>query len=310
MKNAVDIYKTEIQNFIFEVRNKQVILDSDLAFFYGVETKRVNEQVKRNIQRFPENFCFRLNDQEFDALRSQSATFENILRSQSATSNTKGGRRYNPYAFTEQGVAMLSSVLNSEAAIKMSIRIIEAFVQMRHIIVSNSALFNKVSLLELKQFETDNKIQSIIDSLENKSLTQTEGIFYDGQIFDAWLLVSNIIKSAKKSIVLIDNYVDEATLSLLDKRKQGVDALIYTANLNKKTVTDIVKHNQQYPEIVVKLFKDSHDRFLIIDNNEIFHIGASLKDLGKKWFAFSKIYLGSDQPSNMLQKLENQNNTI
>ena len=273
-----------IENLIFDVRGKQVMLDFHLAEVYQVETKRLNEQVKRNSKRFPEAFMFQLTEEEWEYLQSQIATSSN-LQSQNATAK----RRTNPYAFTEQGVAMLSAVLKSETAITASIQIMDAFVKMRHIIHSNGLLHQRMTLLESKQKEADKNFEKIFSALEKATPQPEKGVFFDGEIFDAYVLVSKLIKSAKKSILLIDNYVDESVLTLLSKRETGVSATIYTQKITPTLQLDINKHNQQYPPVEIKKLNTSHDRFLIIDEQQLFHIGASLKDLGKKWFAFSQM---------------------
>jgi hypothetical protein len=293
-----------IKTKIYTIRGMQVMLDSDLAELYGVESKRLNEQVKRNSDRFPPNFMFQLTEDEYqnlrfhfgtssedDSLRSQFAT--SSLVSQNVTPNQHGGRRYLPYVFTEQGVAMLSAVLRSQTAIQMSIHIINAFVEMRKFISNNALIFQRLDSLEQKQFKTDNKIEAILSAIEEKSIKPKQGIFYDGQVYDAYIFVSDLIKSANESIVLVDNYIDDTVLTLLSKREAKVKATIYTKNITKQLELDLQKHNAQYSDIELKKFDSSHDRFLIIDSKEVYHIGASLKDLGKKWFAFSKFDVGA-----------------
>ncbi|MCX6155992.1 MAG: ORF6N domain-containing protein [Candidatus Kapabacteria bacterium] len=305
MENEIiEINPEFIQTRIYTIRGLQVMLDSDLAEIYNVEIKRLNEQVKRNLERFPDQFMFQLTDNEYEALRSQIATKEAItlnlqipitkhdfLRSQYATlENQKGKhRKYLPYAFTEQGVSMLSAVLRSETAIKVSIQIMNAFVAMRRFIATNAQIFQRLDTIEIKQLETDRKIENVLNALESKELQPKQGIFYDGQIFDAYKFVCDLIRKAVQSIILIDNYTDDSVLALLTKRKDNVIAIILTKTISKQLNLDLVKHNAQYPAIELKEFASSHDRFIIIDEKEVYHIGASLKDLGKKWFAFSKI---------------------
>lgn len=279
MENKPTIIPQEIQNLIYTIRGRQVMLDSDLAILYGVETKNLNRAVKRNIERFPLSFCFQLTEDEAENLRCQIGT----------SSLNYGGRRYLPYAFGEQGIAMLSAVLRSEVAVKVSIEIMDAFVEMRRMLVSNASLFHRLNKVEVKQLETDQKIEEIFKALESDKLHSEKGIFYDGQIFDAYTFVSDIIRAAKKSIILIDNYVDDTVLTLLGKREQTVSATIYTKSISKQLQLDLQRYNSQYPVINIHTFAHAHDRFLIIDGTELFHIGASLKDLGKKWFAFSKM---------------------
>lgn len=296
-----------IKTKIYTIRNQQVMIDSDLAQIYDVELKRLNEQVKRNIERFPTSFRFQLTQEEYENLRSQFATSSSndSLRSQFATLEQHGGRRYLPYVFTEQGVSMLSAVLKSPTAIKTSIKIIESFVNMRKFLSSNNELFQKIESLEKKQLsyeiKSDEKFEKIFKAIEEKSIKPKQGIFYEGQVYDAYIFISNLIKNAQKSIILIDNYVDDSILTILSKREENITATIYTNDINKQLQLDIKKHNIQYPKIEIKKFALSHDRFLIIDEKEIYHIGASLKDLGKKWFAFSKLDINSFE---LLSKLK------
>ena len=235
--------------------------------------------MKRNKERFPESFCFQLNKQEFTNWRSQFVT----------SNSEKMGLRYFPYAFTEQGVAMLSTVIRSETAIKVSIQIMETFVRIRKQIHTNDELIHRLIFLEKKQNITDEKVDLILKSLESDTQQNSKGIFFEGQLFDAYVFANDLIKSGKHSIILIDNYVDETTLLMLSKRNPTCKAIIYTPKINAQLQLDLAKHNEQYPTIEIKTLKSAHDRFLILDEKELFHIGASLKDLGKKWFAFSKI---------------------
>ncbi|AKB36731.1 hypothetical protein MSSAC_2141 [Methanosarcina siciliae C2J] len=282
----------EIQSRIYTIRGVQVMLDEDLAGFYRVEVKRLNEQVKRNIERFPEEFMFQLSAEEYDLLRSQNATIER-RRGQH--------RKYLPYAFTEQGVAMLSAVLKSETAVKMSVQIINAFVAMRRFISSNAQIFRRLDTLEIKQLETDRKINHVLNAIESKEIQPKQGIFFDGQIFDAYNFVTDIIRTAQRSIILIDNYVDDTVLTHLTKRNDGVKVIIFTKAISKQLALDVKKFNSQYLPVEIKEFRNSHDRFMIIDDRTVYHFGASLKDLGKKWFAFSKMDIGAVE---MLARLE------
>ena len=300
--NELIIDNQTIQDKIYTIRDVQVMLDEDLALLYGVESKRLNEQVKRNIERFPEKFRFQLTENEYENLRSQIATssLDNILRFQNGTSSLDkqhGGRRYLPYVFTEQGVSMLSAVLRSKTAIEVSIKIIDSFVNMRKFLSQNASLFTRIDSIEKRQIsyeiKNDTKVDAILNAIEEKGTPQKQHIFYDGQIFDAYLFVSDIIKSAKSSIKLIDNYIDESTLVLFTKRGAKVDMKIYTKTISKQLKLDLEKHNAQYPKIDIEIFDLSHDRFLIIDEKDIYHFGASLKDLGKKWFAVSKMDINS-----------------
>lgn len=275
-----------IQDKIYTIRGVQVMLDEDLAILYGVESKRLNEQVKRNIERFPEKFRFQLTEEEYLNLRSQIATL-------SLDKAWGTHRKYLPYVFTEQGVSMLSAVLRSQTAIEISIKIIDIFVNMRKFISQNASLFAKIDTIEKRQIsyeiKNDTKVDAILNAIEKKDLPKKQHIFYDGQIFDAYLFVSDIIKSAKLSIKLIDNYVDETTFILFTKRALPTKAFIYTKTISKQLQLDLEKYNAQYPKIEIKKFDLSHDRFLIVDDKEVYHFGASLKDLGKKWFAVSKM---------------------
>ena len=293
MESKAIISRQEIESNIYTVRDQQVILDSDLARIYQVETKNLNKAVKRNAERFPVSFCFQLTDGEVENLRFQIGT----------SSLNYGGRRYLPYAFTEQGIAMLSAVLRSEIAIKVSIEIMNAFVEMRRMLISNASLFHRLDKIEIKQLETDQKFEAIFKALESDKLQSEKGIFYNGQVFDAYTFVSNIIRSAKSSIVLLDNYVDDTVLTLLGKRNTNVTAMIYTKTISNLLRLDLQRYNSQYPPIEIELFSDAHDRFLIIDNTELYHIGASMKDLGKKWFAFSRMDI---ELGRMFQILKNK----
>ena len=282
---------TEIQDQIFTFRGVQVMIDRDLATLYQVETRVLNQAVKRNIRRFPSVFMFQLTEEELKIWISQ------IVISNKETM----GIRNMPYVFTEQGVSMLSAVLKSDTAIDISIQIMNAFVEMRKFISTNAGVFQRLENVEQKQIATDKKFEQIFKALESKSAPPNQGIFYDGQVFDAYVFVSDLIKSANSSIVLIDNYVDESVLQLLCKKHKNAVATIYTKNISKVFEQDIEKHNIQYPEIKVKTLNKSHDRFLIIDENTVYHFGASLKDLGKKWFAFSRF---DKSAMEMLTKLD------
>ena len=282
--------ESKVESLIRVIRGQQVMLDRDLAELYGVETRRLNEQVKRNIERFPEDFMFQLTSNEFDNLKSQIAI------------SSWGGVRKLPYAFTEQGVAMLSGVLKSSTAVEVNIRIMRAFVSMRHFMVNNAAIFQRLETIEFNQLESnkvqakilahqevqDHRIDEIFRRLDEGMYKPKQGIFFDHQIYDAYSFVSELVKSAKQRIILIDNYVDETVLTLLDKRGENVSAAIYTQQVSRQLRLDVDRHNSQYPPIEVDVFRRSHDRFLCIDDT-VYHVGASIKDLGKKWFAFSKM---------------------
>ena len=284
--------ENKVESLIRVIRGQQVMLDRDLAELYGVETRRLNEQVKRNIERFPEDFMFQLTKEEFENWKSQFATSNSIVM----------GARKRPYAFTEQGVAMLSGVLKSSTAVEANIRIMRAFVSMRHFMVNNAAVFQRLETIEFNQLESnkvqakilahqevqDHRIDEIFRRLDEGMYKPKQGIFFDNQIYDAYSFVSELIKSAKQRIILIDNYVDESVLTLLDKREDTVSAIIYTQQISRQLRLDVDRHNSQYPPIEISVFRRSHDRFLCIDDT-VYHVGASIKDLGKKWFAFSKM---------------------
>jgi hypothetical protein len=267
------------------------MLDRDLAELYQVETKNLNKAVNRNIARFPISFRFQLTKEEFENLRFQIGTFKESL-------NTK----YLPYVFTEQGVSMLSAVLRSEVAIEISIKIIETFVAMRKIVALNGDIFSRFERIEHRLTLHDDKFDKLFEAIESKELKPTKGIFYDGQIFDAHSFISDLVRSAKNSIILIDNYIDDTVLLLFSKNK-NIKVTIFTSTISKQLQNDINKYNLQYNKIELKTFKNSHDRFLIIDEKEIYHIGASLKDLGKKWFGFSKFESDSFELIERLKRL-------
>ena len=263
---------------IIKIREQYVILDRDLAELYGVETKRINEQVKRNIERFPDAFRFQLTDDELRELVAVCDRFAILKHSSSL-----------PYAFTEEGVAMLSTVLRSKTAIQVSIHIMQSFVAMRRYLFNNAGIIQRISRIEIRQNETDRRIDEIFSKFQDKTIP-VEGIFYDGQIFDAYIFVTDLVRSARRRVVLIDNYVDESVLLMFSKRASGVSAEIRTGRLSSQLQLDVVKHNSQYEPIVIVQTQNIHDRFLIVDD-DVYHIGASLKDLGKKLFAFSKMNL-------------------
>ena len=287
-----------IENLIHVIRGQQVMIDSDLARLYGVETKRLKEQVKRNINRFPSDFMFGLTKTETLSLRSQFAT--------SNKDGVRGGNRYSPFAFTENGVAMLSSVLKSDTAIEVNIRIMRAFTSMRSFLMSNAHVFQRLEALEHHQLlvqkhlsETDRKIDEVMSRLDDKDSGPIEGFFFEGQIFDAYSLISDLIRKATQRIILIDNYVDDRILKVLTKRAEGVSATIYTDPRHSQISADLRRHNAQYPRIDVKHCSNAHDRFLIIDDT-VYFIGGSIKDLGKKIVAFSQMH---QNPDSILSRL-------
>ena len=296
----VDSTEENIENLIHYVRGQQVMIDSDLALLYNVETKRLNESVKRNDKLFPNNFCFQLTDEEYACLRSQIAT------SNTENTSSKGGRRYLPYVFTEQGIAMLSAVLRSDEAIQVSVNIMNAFVKMRRFLAENALMFDKLNSLELKQLEyqkeSNEKFNQIFAYIsEHEEVGQK--IFFEGQIYDAFSLLVSLVGKAEQSIVLIDNYVDVGTLNILAKKKDGVDVTIYTVRRTRLASQDIANFNSQYPTLTVNYTGVFHDRFLVIDEETAYHIGASIKDAGKKCFGISRIE-DVGIISDILQRLE------
>jgi len=276
-----------IQNKIYNIRNMQVMVDRDLALLYDVETKRLNEQVKRNIERFPEEFMFQMTSEELEYWKSQIATSNKEIM----------GLRKLPFVFTEQGVSMLSAVLKSQTAVQTSIQIIKSFVGMRSFLQNNASLFTRLDSIEKRQIsyeiKTDSKIETVLNALEDKDQKPTQGIFYNGQIYDAYAFINDLLKSAKSEITLIDNYIDDTIFTLCSKYP-NIDFKIYSHTISKQLKQDYDKYQKQYKNVELKEIKNFHDRFLIIDNSEIYHIGASIKDLGNKVFAFSKLNMDID----------------
>ena len=261
------------------VRGTQIMIDLDLASLYGVENRSLRQTVRRNIDSFPEDFMIRLTSDEANGLIAKGVSQSVIPPGY----NTGGAEMF---AFTEQGVAMLASVLKSEKARKISIEIMRAFVAMRQFLISNAQVFQRLDRLEIRQLETDNKIEQVFAMMDEGSEENKQCIFFEGQVYDAYDFICNLIKGATKRIILVDNYLDHSVLTMLDKREPGVDATIFTQKPGDQFKLDIAKHDVQYPPIPVWIFKMSHDRFLIVDNR-VYHVGASIKDLGKKWFAVS-----------------------
>lgn len=287
-----------IESLIHVIRGQQVMLDSDLARLYGVETKYLKRAVKANIKRFPSDFMFELDQTEFSSLRCKNCT--------SNDKSQRGGTRYMPFAFTEQGVAMLSGVLKSDTAIEVNIKIMRAFIAMRSFLMNNAHVFRRLEAVEHHQLllqkhlsEHDKKIEEVLTRLDNKDSEQIEGFFFEGQIFDAYTLISDLIRKATTRIILIDNYVDDRILKVLTKRKEGVAATIYTDPRHSQINNDLRRHNAQYPPIEVRNCTNVHDRFLIIDNT-VYFIGGSIKDLGKKIVAFSQM---QQNPDDILSRL-------
>ncbi|MDD5372297.1 MAG: ORF6N domain-containing protein [Sulfurimonas sp.] len=295
MNNLVTMDKENISNKIHTIHGLIVMLDRDLAELYGVETRALKQAVKRNIDRFPNDFMFELTDEEMNFLVSQSVI---------PSKKSFGGAR--PFVFTEQGVSSLSAVLSSKIAVEIHIKIIRAFVEMRKIISSNSLLFSKMEALEKRQIsyeiKTDTKIDYVLNALEEKTQKLDEGVFFDGQIYDAYAFINDLFRSAKNEVVLIDNYIDDTVFTLFSKYP-ALKIKIYTQTISKHLKLDYQKYQAQYQNIELQEFKNAHDRFMILDNKEVYHIGASLKDLGKKWFAFSKFDMGALE---ILKKLEKQ----
>ena len=285
--------QTDIENKIFTIRAMQVMVDRDLAELYGVEPKRLGEQVKRNIERFPSEFRFQLSEKEKNELVANCDRFKSLKHSSSL-----------PHVFTEQGVSMLSAVLRSDTAIKTSIQIINSFVKMRSFLSQNADMFKRLELVEKRQIsheiKIDEKFEKLFDALEDKSIKPKQGILFDGQIYNAYAFINDLLKSVKNEVVLIDNYIDDTVFTLFSKY-QNLKITIYTQSINKQLRLDFQKYHAQYKNIKLLEFKKAHDRFLIIDSKEVYHIGASLKDLGKKWFAFSRFEMDGLE---ILERLE------
>ena len=276
-KNLVIVDNKEIQSMIYTFRGRQVMIDRDLAYLYNVETKALNQAVKRNISRFPESFRFQISDDEKDELVTNCDRFKTLKHSS-----------LNPYAYTEQGIAMLSAVLRSDVAVEVSVKIMNSFVEMRKFLLSNREMFARLDRVELKQLETDKKLEEVFDYIATTKEVKQK-IFFNGQIYDAFSLMVELVEKAEKELILIDNYVDINTLNILSKKKDGVNVLIVTSGKGNLTDKDIAKFNSQYPKLTVKISKDFHDRFLIIDRRDVYHIGASIKDAGKKSFGITKL---------------------
>lgn len=281
-EDDIAVTSVRVGGLIHIIRGKQVILDSDLAMLYQVDTGALNRAVKRNKKRFPDDFCFQLTEEEF--LRCQNGI------SKKDVSEGRGGRRYMPYAFTEQGISMLSAILRSEMAINVSIGIMRAFVEMRKFLATNSLILNRIDDLEVKQLQyqknTDDRFDKVFQYIEEHAESEQK-VFFDGQIYDAFSLITSIIQKAQKEIILIDGFVDLATLNILAKKNTGVDVKVYTYASARLTNTDIANFNAQYPNLTVKKTQVFHDRFIILDGKSAYHIGASLKDAGRKCFGIS-----------------------
>lgn len=276
-----NISNEEIKNLIYTIRGKQVMLDSDVAMLYHYETKNINKAVKRNIDRFPEEFCFQLTENEFQTLRFQIGTSKQ-------NEEFRGGRRYLPYVFTEQGIAMLAGVLKNDIAVKVSISIIKSFIEMRKFISANGQLFERLTNVEYKLLEHDKKFNEVFNQLQLEENIKQK-IFFDGQIYDAYSLIIDIIKKANKKILIIDNYIDDSVLKMLTKKNNNVEVVILTSDKSNIQKIDIEKFNKEYPVLKVAKTNKFHDRFIVIDNKEMYHLGASIKDLGKKCFGINEI---------------------
>ena len=291
-----DISNEEIKNLIYTIRGKQVMLDSDVAMLYHYQTKRINEAVKRNKERFPENFCFQLTTEEIENIKMSNEVLnfksENNW-SQFATSSKSEnikhrGKKYLPYAFTEQGIAMLSGLLKNDIAVQVSINIMNAFVEMRKFLIQNGQIFERLTNIEYKLLEHDKKFNEVFNQLQVEENIKQK-IFFEGQIYDAYSLIIDIIKKANKKILIIDNYIDDSILKMLTKKNNNVEVVILTSDKSNIQQIDIQKFNKEYPKLKVAKTNKFHDRFIIIDNEEMYHLGASIKDLGKKCFGINKI---------------------
>lgn len=273
-----------IENKILIIRGQHVMLDRDLAEIYGYETKNFNRQVKNNIEKFDDDFMFQLTHTEVEEL-SRCNFFTPIMQ----TEGMKGGRVYLPYAFTEQGIYMLMTVLKGDLAVKQSKALIRLFKKMKHYFADNAGILQRLESLENHKVEADIKIDTLFTLIDKYKIEDKQGIFIQGQIFDAYIAFQGLIQKARKEIILIDNYIDLSVLERLSQKKVGVKVTIYTKSDTPVTHLDETKFNSQYPTLTIKYATSMHDRFLIIDNTEIYHIGASIKDLGKKCFGFTRL---------------------
>jgi len=275
MNNIIEKDEIKIENMIYEIRGKQVMLASDVAKLYNSETKIINQVVKRNVNRFPDDFCFKLTLTEWINLRSQ-----NVTSKEERNQIMHGGTRYLPYVFTEHGIMMLSGLLKNDIAARVNIKIINAFIEMKRYVLNNN-YEKRISNIETKLIDYDNNFKEIFNKFKSKT---TNHIFHENQIYDAYSLLIDILNSASKNIIIIDNYIDKKFLDVCSKTNK--DIAIYTNKINK---TDFEKYNKQYKNITVKIITSFHDRFIILDNIILYHCGASFKDIGKKCFAINKI---------------------
>ncbi len=275
-----NISNEEIKNLIYTIRGKQVMLDSDVAKLFKYKTKDLNRNVRNNIERFPEYYCFQLTEEEYKSLRCKNFTLNKNGRGQH--------RKYMPYAFTEYGITMVAGLLKSEVAVNVSIKIVNTFIEMRKFLMANGQLFERLTNVEYKLLEHDKKFDKVFDQLQNEENIKQK-IFFEGQIYDAYSLIIDIIKKANKKILIIDNYIDDSVLKMLAKKNKNVEVVILTSEKSNIQKIDIQKFNREYPILKVAKTNKFHDRFIVIDNKEMYHLGASIKDLGKKCFGINKI---------------------
>ncbi len=280
LEESKEFPKQEIKKLIYIIRDRQVMLDSDVANLFQYETKALNRNVKNNIERFPEYYCFQLTEEEYKDLRCKNFTLNKNSRGQH--------RKYLPYVFTEHGITMLAGLLKSSIAINASIRIVDTFIEMRKIILSNEKIFERLTSVEYKLLVHDKKIDELFKQFKKEDNIKQK-IFFKGQIYDSYSLIIDIIKRAKIKIIIIDNYIDESVLKILTKKNVGVETILITSNKSNISKLDVEKFNQEYPLIRILKNSEFHDRFIIIDDTELYHLGASIKDLGKKIFGINKI---------------------
>ncbi|MDO5557041.1 MAG: ORF6N domain-containing protein [Clostridia bacterium] len=296
MRMQNEVPNLEIGNLIYTIRGKQVMLDSDVANLYNYQTKRINETVSRNKERFPGNFCFKLTEEEIEELkrvnmvisRDQENNWSQFATSLKNENSKYRGRKYLPLAFTEQGIAMLSGLLKNTIAIQVSINIMNAFVEMRKFMNTNGPIFERLTSVEYKLLEHDKKFEEVFNQFQIEENVK-QRIFFEGQIYDAYSLIIDIIKKANKKIFIIDNYIDDSVLKMLTKKKKSVEVVILTSDKSDIQNLDVQKFNKEYPMLKVAKTDRFHDRFIILDDKEMYHLGASIKDLGKKCFGINKI---------------------
>jgi len=275
-----ELTNEDIKNLIYTIRGKQVMLDSDVARLFEYATKDLNRNVKNNIERFPEYYCFQLTDEEYKSLRCKIFTLNENGRGQH--------RKYLPYVFTEYGITMLAGLLKSQVAVNVSIKIVNSFIEMRKFLTSNGQVFERLTNIEYKLLEHDKKFDIVFDRLQHEENIKQK-IFFQGQIYDAYSIIVDIIKRANSKILIIDNYIDDSVLKMLAKKKSHTEVVILTSNNSNIQNIDIQKFNKEYPTLKVAKTNKFHDRFIVIDNKEMYHLGASIKDLGKKCFGINKI---------------------